>query len=274
MSVKFTALFIVFCLLFLSAGAQAQTAGVVTLRANSTSAQGSLVPVLTWSTNPVATSCRASGGWSGNKGVSGSETLARISASTNYTLTCSWGSGSARVSWVAPTQNTNGTPLTNLAGFRVYYSTSNTSFSTSTLVNDTTSRSTTISALPAGTWYFMVRVLNSSQAESSNSNVATKAVTGATAAATVAITVSSTPPPPPPPPPTSSLKVTDTWVYDVVVVSGTNTLGQLVGSIPKGRPCQSNYRVGTNYYRITNSDVTMAQVTPRSSALVAKCAIS
>jgi hypothetical protein len=59
-----------------------------------------------------------------------------------------------------------------------------------------------------------------------------------------------------------------------VVVSGTNTLGQLVGSIAKGRPCQSNYRVGTNYYRITNSDVTMAHVTPRSSALVAKCAIS
>ena len=34
--------------------AQAQTAGVVTLRANQTSGTGSLTPVLTWSTNPAA----------------------------------------------------------------------------------------------------------------------------------------------------------------------------------------------------------------------------
>src|SRR6185369_8184211 len=118
MRVKLTALLIAFTCL--TAGAvQAQTAGVVTLRANATSATGSIVPVLTWSTNPVATSCRASGGWSGNKSASGSETLARINATTNYTLTCSWGSGSTRVSWTAPTTNTDGSPLTDLAGFRV-----------------------------------------------------------------------------------------------------------------------------------------------------------
>ena len=63
--------------LFLAAGAaQAQTAGTVTLRANPTSATGSIVPVLTWSTNPVATSCTASGGWSGTKAASGTQTLA------------------------------------------------------------------------------------------------------------------------------------------------------------------------------------------------------
>jgi hypothetical protein len=283
MSVKFTALFIVFSLLLFSAGtAQAQTAGVVTLRANSTSAQGSLVPVLTWSTNPVATSCRASGGWSGNKGVSGSETLARISGSTNYTLTCTWGSGSARVSWVAPTQNTDGTTLANLAGFRVYYSTSNTSFSTSTLVNDTTSRTTTINALPAGTWYFMVRVLNSGQVESGNSNVASKAVSGATAANTVSISITSapppTPPPPTPPPPTpppsstSSLKTIETAVYEVVPVGNNWGLGRVVGSIALGRPCSLRFDVNSTHDWVDRTYVTLT-ATPRTSVTVARCAL-
>ena len=279
MSVKFTALFIVFCLMFfISGAAQAQTAGVVTLRANSTSAQGSLVPVLTWSTNPVATSCRASGGWSGNKGVSGSETLARISGSTNYTLTCTWGSGLARVSWVAPTQNTDGTPLTNLAGFRVYYSTSNSSFSTSTLVNDTTSRTTTINALPAGTWYFMVRVLNSSQVESANSNVASKAVSGATAANTVSISISSAPPPtqPPPtqPPPGTplSLKTIETVVYEVVPVPNNWGLGRVVGSIALGRPCSTRFDVNSTYKWVDRSDVTLT-ATPATNVTVTRCAM-
>jgi hypothetical protein len=53
--------------IFAAGAAQAQTAGVVTLTANRTSNVGSFAPVLTWSTNPVAQSCTASGGWSGTK---------------------------------------------------------------------------------------------------------------------------------------------------------------------------------------------------------------
>src|SRR5213076_1330508 len=100
--------------MFTAGVAQAQT---VSLSANKTSATGSLTPVLTWSTNPVASSCAASGGWSGTKAASGSQTLTAISASTNYTLTCTWATGSSTVSWVAPTTNTDGSSLTNLAGF-------------------------------------------------------------------------------------------------------------------------------------------------------------
>jgi serine protease len=198
MSPSKIAFFITIYLFGAAGAARAQTAGVVTLRANSTSASGSLVPVLTWSTNPVATSCRASGGWSGNKAASGNETLARINASTNYTLTCSWGTGSAQVSWVPPTTNTDGSALTNLAGFRVYYSTSNTSFTQSSTVNDMAARTTSISSLAPATWYFKVRALNSSQVESADSNIASKAVTGASAANTVSITITGSPPPPPP----------------------------------------------------------------------------
>ncbi|HEY6125567.1 MAG TPA: fibronectin type III domain-containing protein [Steroidobacteraceae bacterium] len=257
--------------------AHAQTAGTVTLQANATSATGSMTPRLTWSTNPVATSCRASGGWSGNKAVSGSETLAAINASTNYTLTCSWGTGSTTVNWVAPTTNTDGSALTNLAGFRVYYGTSATALSSSTTVTDVTRRSTTVSSLAPGTWYFAVRAFNTNNAESDNSNVATKTVTGASAARTVNITITApTPvPPTPTPPPTGSLRTTSVDVYDVLQQSnGTWAPRAIVGRIALGRPCSTAFTATGGYYQINKADVTRNSTNPWSNIFVARCAAS
>ena len=253
-------------MLFLVAAgsAHAQTAGVVTLRANSTSATGSLVPVLTWSTNPVATSCRASGGWSGTRAASGTATLPLINASTNFTLTCSWGTGTARVSWVAPTTNTDGSALTNPAGYRVYYGTSNTSFPQSITVNDIAARSATVSSLVPGTWYFKVRTLNTSQTESADSNIASKAVTGASAAGTVGITITTA---------TQTLKTIATSVYDVIRdASGRWVLGRVVGTVPVGRPCRTYFLTG-DYYGVQTGYVAIT-VTPRGTTLVAHCAMS
>jgi hypothetical protein len=262
MSVKITALLTTFFLM--AAGvAHAQTAGVVTLRANSTSATGSLVPVLTWSTNPVATSCRASGGWSGTRAASGTVTLPVINASTNYTLTCSWGTGSATVSWVAPTTNTDGSALTNPAGYRVYYGPSNTSFPQSMTVNDIAARSATVSSLAPGTWYFKVRTLNTSQTESADSNIASKAVTGASAGSTVGITITAS----------TTLRTNATSVYDVVLSGGAYVLGQTVGTIPLGRVCLASFKVGTNYYKVSRNAVTFTR-TSRSNVVVARCASS
>jgi hypothetical protein len=264
MSVKNIGLIISVFLFMASGAAQAQTAGIVTLRANSTSATGSLVPVLTWSTNPAASSCRASGGWSGTHAASGTLTLPAITANTNYTLTCSWGTGSAVVSWVAPTANTNGTPLTNLAGFAVYYGTSSTSLTQSITVNNMAARSATISPLAPGTWYFKVRAINSSQVQSNDSNIASKAVVGATAASTVGITITPT---------AARLRTNATAVYDVVRSGSTYVLGRTVGTIAIGRQCLSSFRVGSNYYKVSRNDVTFSR-TPRSNVVVARCASS
>jgi hypothetical protein len=250
--------------------AQAQTAGTVTLQANRTSATGSLVPVLTWSTNPVATSCQASGGWSGTKSASGSQTLPAINASTNYTLTCTWGTGSTTVSWTAPTTNTDGSALTNLAGFRVYYGTSSTALTNVALVDDVTRRSTTVSPLTPGTWYFAVRAFNTSNAESDNSNVATKTVTGGTAARTVNITITA---PTPVPPPTGSLVTTSVDVYDVLQQSnGSWSPRAIVGRIALGRPCSTAFIANGGYYQVTLSHVTLNGVRPWSNILVVRCA--
>jgi hypothetical protein len=252
--------------LFAAGAVHAQTAGVVTLQANQTSATGSLVPVLTWSTNPVAQSCTASGGWSGTKAASGTQTLASISASTNYTLTCTWGTGTTTVTWDAPTTNTDGSALTDLAGFKVYYGTSSTALTSSSTVDDMTRRSASISSLAPGTWYFAVRAYNTAQQESANSNVASKVVAGATAAKSVAITITAAPPPP-----TSGYVTTSTNVWDVRQrTDGVWVRIGVVGQIALGRPCSTSFKVGANHYLVSKSYVTLTK-TPASTQLVTYC---
>lgn len=266
---------LVFIVLALSAaGANAQTAGVVTLRANQTSATGSLTPVLTWSTNPVAQSCRASGGWSGDKAASGTQTLPSINASTNFTLTCSWNGGTALVRWTAPTQNTNGSALTNLGSFRILYGSAANALNQSYTVSDVTARQATISALTPGTWYFAVRARTTGNLESGDSNVATKTVTGASSASTVAITITPTTPPPTNPPPTGGrqLRVAAPDVGDIVGSGSSARVGQKVGTIAVGTACDSTLRVA-GWYRVPRAQVALIR-TPRSTDVVAQCSWS
>lgn len=266
-------------MIFLGSLANAQTAGNITFTANSTSATGSLRPVLTWSTQPVASSCTASGGWSGNKFASGSETLATITASRSYTLTCAWNNGSATVNWTRPTTNTDGSALTNLAGYRILFGRSANDLSQSTSVNNASATSVTIPALGAGTWYFTVRAVNSAGGESDNSSVVQKTIAGVNASRTLNITINPTTPPPtnPPPtnpPPTGQLLVVSTPAYDVVMQNGVRTLGRVIGTIQVGRRCNSSFRVGTtNYYGVSSGQVVLTG-TPRSNEAVAECRAS
>jgi hypothetical protein len=262
-------------LMFLASLANAQSAGTVTFTSNQTTATGSLVPVLTWSTSPVAASCAAGGGWSGTKFASGSETLPTITASTSYTLNCSWSNGSATINWTPPTQNVDGTALTNLTGFKVLYGTSATSLTQSVVVNNPSATSTTVASLPAGTWYFAVRALNSQQLESDNSNVVQKVIAAVSASRTVNITINAAPPPPPPPPPTGQLLVFATPVFDVLQQNGVYVLGRQIGTVAIGRRCVSTFRIGsTNYYQVNSSYVTVT-TSPRSGGLVvADCRVN
>ncbi|HET9864322.1 MAG TPA: hypothetical protein VFP37_12820 [Steroidobacteraceae bacterium] len=253
-------------LMLLVSLAQAQDPGTLTLTVNKTAATGSTTPVLTWSTTPVASSCSASGGWSGKKFGSGTETAPAITKTTSYSMTCTWRNGTTNLRWTAPTRNTNGSALTDLAGFKIVYGVAPTALTHSKTVNDPKATTTLISGLSAGTWYFAVRALNKSGTQSGNSNMAQKAVPGSYATRTVKVTISGGTT-------TPTLKTTSTTVYDVVSRYGSRTLGRQVGTIAIGKPCQSSYRVGSNYYRVTSSDVKLTR-TPRSSSLVARCAIS
>jgi hypothetical protein len=252
--------------LMMTAVAHAQTAGVVTLTARETSAQTSMTPVLTWSTSPTAQSCLASGGWSGSRAVSGTETLPNINASTSYTLTCTWSEGTATVSWTTPTTNTDGSDLLDLAGFHVAYGTSSDMLTNVASVDDNTRTSYTVQSLTPGTWYLAVRAFNTQGIESDDSNIAQKQVVGAGAANTVQITITDAPPPS-----TGTLHTIATQAYDVARSGGRYILGRQVGTIALGKSCLSSFKVGADYYQVTRGDVNITRKT-RSQTLVAHCA--
>lgn len=84
--------------------------------------------------------------------------------------------GRATLSWTAPTQNTDGTTLANLAGYRIRYGTSAGSL-TKTIVIDNMSVTTyVVEDLAPATWYFAVTAVTSVGTESANSNVANKEI--------------------------------------------------------------------------------------------------
>jgi Putative Ig domain len=84
--------------------------------------------------------------------------------------------GSASLSWRAPTTNTDGSPLSDLAGFRVYYGYGSRSYSQSLSIPSPSVTSVLLESLPAGTWYFAVKAYTSSGVESDYSPEASKFV--------------------------------------------------------------------------------------------------
>ncbi|HET9448615.1 MAG TPA: putative Ig domain-containing protein [Steroidobacteraceae bacterium] len=84
--------------------------------------------------------------------------------------------GSATLSWTPPTQNTNGTTLTNLAGYRILYGTSATSLTRTIQVANAGVSRYVVENLAPGGWYFSVRAYTTTGAESAGSNTAYKTV--------------------------------------------------------------------------------------------------
>jgi hypothetical protein len=81
------------------------------------------------------------------------------------------GTGSVTLSWNAPTENTNGTALTNLAGYVIYYGTSANAMTQSITVNTVGLLSYVVGNLGSGTWYFDVVAINASGAQSGPSSI-------------------------------------------------------------------------------------------------------
>lgn len=74
--------------------------------------------------------------------------------------------GVAELSWSKPTQNVDGTPLTNLAGYRIYYGQSPGSLAKMLDIPSAATQSVVISNLAAGTWYFAMSVYTTGGTES------------------------------------------------------------------------------------------------------------
>jgi hypothetical protein len=84
--------------------------------------------------------------------------------------------GSATLSWDRPTQNTNGTPLIDLAGYYIRYGTSADDLTQTITVQGAAVSEYEITNLAPGTYYFAVTAYASDGSESAPSNVANKSI--------------------------------------------------------------------------------------------------
>jgi lysophospholipase L1-like esterase len=158
---------------------------------------------LSWTTSS-ATSCSASGGWSGAQPPVGSATSSALSANTTFTLTCTGvggtGSDSKTVTVTAkpaPTVSLAANPTSVTSGAKTQLSWTSTNATSCTASGgwsggQATSGTATSGALSANTTFTL-----------------TCTGSGGTANATAAVTVTPAPPPPSPPPPAPTVQLSD-----------------------------------------------------------------
>lgn len=100
-----------------------------------------------------------------------------------FVVSCSGGggggtatpTGSATLSWTAPTLNNDGLTPVDLAGFKVHYGTSTGNYTHTINIARPAATSYTVTGLPLGaTYYFVVTAYNSAGAESAPSGEGTK----------------------------------------------------------------------------------------------------
>jgi hypothetical protein len=84
--------------------------------------------------------------------------------------------GSATLRWTPPTLNEDGTPIENLAGYRVYYGTNSSNLTQVVTIASPSVTSAVIQNLTPATWYFALKAYNAANVESSFSNVASKTI--------------------------------------------------------------------------------------------------
>lgn len=89
-----------------------------------------------------------------------------------FTITVTQGgTGMVTLSWAAPADNTDGTPVTNLAGYTIEYGTNATTLDQSVTVASPSTTTYTIQDLAAGTWYFAIAAYTMGGTQSAFSNV-------------------------------------------------------------------------------------------------------
>jgi hypothetical protein len=127
--------------------------------------------------------------------ISGTPTAQEVGSYANITITVSDGTasatlgpfsiavnavgaggGSATLSWTPPTENNDGSSLTNLAGYEVRYGQNRDNLDQTVQLNNPSLTSYMVENLGSGTWYFAVVAVNAAGATSTLSNTASKTV--------------------------------------------------------------------------------------------------
>lgn len=153
--------------------------------------------------------------------------------------------GQATLSWTPPTKNSDGTTLTDLRGFKVYWGSAVGSYPNVVTLSNAGLNSYVVSNLTPGTKYFVVTAFNAANAESVASNVASKLIAGAS------------PSPPSIPQPVSLAGP----VFSIATTEDSLVVLQS-GTVVAGRPCDPTQQFsfgGVSYMRIDAALVTPLQ---------------
>ena len=147
--------------------------------------------------NPLTFSVANLPGWatfnSSTGQIGGTPTAANVGSYNNITISVSDGSattslaafnirvvavatGSVTLSWTPPTQNTDGSPLNDLAGYKVYWGTSPSSLTNSATVPNAGLATYVVGQLTPAQWHFAVTAYTRAGYESGYSNLATKTI--------------------------------------------------------------------------------------------------
>ena len=111
-----------------------------------------------------------------NIGISVSDGKATTALSKFSVVVSGMSDGRVTLSWTPPTENTDGTPLTDLSGYKIYYGTSAAALTKSITVNTAGVSMHIVEDLTPATWYFAITAVTASGEESNFSNVAYKKI--------------------------------------------------------------------------------------------------
>jgi hypothetical protein len=160
--------------LSLSLPAHAQT-----FTAAPTSGPSPFSTTITWNI-PTGKNCVASGGWSGSKAANGTQTFTNLIANVSYSLACDTdgpaAKGSAVLHWVAPTQNTDGSVLTDLKGFKLFSDITTPPTVQLTPLLGPNVLTFAYTNLDPGKYYFGAKAFNLKDADSDLSNIVSKTI--------------------------------------------------------------------------------------------------
>jgi len=123
--------------------------------------------------------------------LSGNPTLANVGMTSNIRITVSdgdlsastssfaidvtqTGTASTTLSWTAPTMNEDGTTLTDLAGYKIYYGKSSRNYTNTIQIDNPSVTTYVVDNLSPDTYYFAATSVNSSGIESRYSGEAVK----------------------------------------------------------------------------------------------------
>lgn len=84
--------------------------------------------------------------------------------------------GTATLSWTAPTTHTDGTPLTDLAGYKLRYGNASDTYPNTITIGNPGVTTYVVQSLASGTYYFVLASYDSSGVESANSSPVSKSI--------------------------------------------------------------------------------------------------